>query len=126
MWLDFLEGLFGKSIFDFDFELNMQKFSSFISKIALGGTLAGLSLLGSSAYAASTGRHVLVATFGYMGGQPGFVMPKWSSASTDTVIIEFDSKSQCEYVQSELKASWRTDILNSACVALPASAKIAR
>ena len=104
----------------------MNSFSSAISKIALGGALAGFSLLGPAASAASTGRHVLIATFGYMGGQPGFVMPKWSSASTDTVIIEFDSKSQCEYVQSELKANWRSDILNSACVALPASAKVAR
>ena len=104
----------------------MNFISKTISRIVLGGALAEVSLLGPSAYAASSGRHVLIATFGYMGGQPGFAMPKWSSSSTDTVIMDFDSKSQCEYVQNELKANWRTDILNTACVAIPDSAEIAR
>ena len=104
----------------------MRNFSSSITKIALGGAIVGFSLLGTSAYSSSTGRHVLFATFGYMGGQPGVFIPKWSPASTDTVIMEFESKNQCESVRSELQANWRPDILNTACVAVPASAKIAR
>ena len=61
-----------------------------------------------------------------MGGHPGFVIAKRSSASIDTVIMEFDSKSQCESVRSQLVANWRSDILNTVCAAVPASAKVAR
>ena len=98
-------------------------------KFALGGALAFIGLtfierpLPSSA---NSGNYILVATIGYQSGQPGFFMPKNGSASTDTMLISFESKAHCELVEAELKGNYREDIFNSTCISLPSGAKVIR
>jgi len=70
------------------------------------------------------GRYLLIMTLGYLGGQPGAFLSKPGSAAVDAVMIKFNSMSQCEYVETQMKAKWRKDIFNSICIALPEGAEV--
>ena len=70
------------------------------------------------------GKYILIMTFGYLGGQPGMLLSKPGGAAVDTIIINLESKSQCKYIEDQMKDTWRNDIFNSVCLVLPDGARI--
>ena len=71
-------------------------------------------------------RYLLLATFGYLGGQAGFMLNKGSGAAASSVSIIFNSSSQCEFAENQIKERWRNDVLNTLCMPFPVGAVIAR
>ena len=76
----------------------------------------------------SSNKHVLVASFGYMRGKPSFFWPFASFRSTtpmpNTVFLTFATAEGCEAAKSSLKANYRDELFNSACIVMPASGQI--
>lgn len=69
-------------------------------------------------------RALLVATFGYLGGQGGLFLNKANGAAVDTVMISFKNADQCEFAANQLKEKWRNDVVNSICLPLPDDAQV--
>lgn len=100
-----------------------------LSQGAFSVALAEPANTGAPAKTAETalpaqGKYLLIMTLGYLGGQPGAFLSKPGSAAVDAVMIKFNSMSQCEYVETQMKEKWRKDIFNSICIALPEGAEI--
>ena len=74
----------------------------------------------------TTQRYLLLATFGYLGGQAGFMLNKGNGAAAELVTIVFNSASQCTFAENQLKEKWRNDVLNTLCMPFPEGAMVAR
>jgi hypothetical protein len=76
--------------------------------------------------APTTQRYLLLATFGYLGGQAGFLLNKGNGAAAELITIVYNSASQCTFAENQLKEKWRNDVLNTLCMPFPEGAVVAR
>jgi hypothetical protein len=87
------------------------------SSVALAPTAA--------AQAPSPQRYLLLATFGYLGGQAGFMLSKGNGAAVSSIAIIYNTSSQCEFAENQIKEKWRNDVLNTLCMPFPDGAVVA-
>jgi len=71
-------------------------------------------------------RYLLLATFGYLGGQAGFLLNKGNGAAAALITIVYNSASQCTFAENQLKEKWRNDVLNTLCMPFPEGSMVAR
>jgi hypothetical protein len=76
--------------------------------------------------APTTQRYLFLATFGYLGGQAGFLLNKGNGAAAALITIVYNSASQCTFAENQLKEKWRNDVLNTLCMPFPEGAMVAR
>lgn len=74
----------------------------------------------------ATQRYLLLVTFGYLGGQAGFLLNKGNGAAAELITIIYNSASQCTFAENQLKEKWRNDVLNTLCMPFPEGAMVAR
>ena len=71
-------------------------------------------------------RYLLLASFGYLGGQSGFMLNKGNGAAASNIAIIYNSSSQCEFAENLIKEKWRNDVVNTVCMPFPDGAVVAR
>ena len=65
------------------------------------------------------------STIGYLGGQAGFMLSKGNGAAAASIAIIYNSSSQCEFAENQIKERWRNDVLNTLCMPFPDGAVVA-
>ena len=94
--------------------------------VALPQSAASATNLPTAAAQAPTPqRYLLLATFGYLGGQAGFMLSKGNGAAASSIAIIYNSSSQCEFAENQIKERWRNDVLNTLCMPFPDGAVVA-
>ena len=79
----------------------------------------------AAAQAPSPQRYLLLSTFGYLGGQAGFMLSKGNGAAVSSIAIIYNTSSQCEFAENQIKEKWRNDVLNTLCMPFPDGAVVA-
>ena len=79
----------------------------------------------AAAQAPAPQRYLLLSTFGYLGGQAGFMLSKGNGAAASSIAIIYNSPSQCEFAENQIKERWRNDVLNTLCMPFPDGAVVA-
>ena len=94
--------------------------------VALPQNAASATILpAAAAQAPAPQRYLLLATFGYLGGQAGFMLSKGNGAAASSIAIIYNSSSQCEFAENQIKERWRNDVLNTLCMPFPDGAVVA-